>query len=80
MTGDGILDGDLIVAKHQIDANDGDLVVALLDEGATVKRLARKDGKLSLLSSNLAYAPIHVQEGANLEIQGLVIGIARYSA
>ena len=77
MTGDGIQDGDLIVAKHQSDANDGELVVALLDDGATVKRLARKEGKVSLLSSNPTHSPIDVPEGAALQIQGIVVGIAR---
>ncbi|MCW3094962.1 MAG: metal dependent phosphohydrolase [Chthonomonadaceae bacterium] len=80
MTGDGILDDDLIVVKKQDEADFGDLVVALLrdeDEGATVKRLVQIAGQVFLMPSNPAYPPIPVSDRSALQIQGRVIGIAR---
>jgi len=78
MTGDGILDGDLIVVRHQDHADNGDLVVAQLrDEGATVKRLAQKGGKVLLMPSNSTHLPIPVPNISDLQIQGRVVGIAR---
>jgi len=78
MTGDGILDGDLIVVRHQDHADNGDLVVAQLrDEGATVKRLAQKGGRVFLMPSNPTHLPIPVPNILDLQIQGRVVGIAR---
>ena len=75
---DGILEGDWIVINYQDHAVDGDLIVALLkDEGATVKRLARKEGKMFLMPSNPEHLPIPVPDGEDLQIQGRVVGIAR---
>jgi len=55
----GILDGDLVVVRQQQDANDGDIVVALVDdETATVKKLRRSGGEVRLLAMNPAYDPI----------------------
>jgi 3'-5' exoribonuclease len=79
MIGDGIMDDDLIVVRHQEHADFGDLIVALLDdEGATVKRLTLEKGKVFLLPSNPAHQPIPVSDLACLKIQGRVIGIARH--
>lgn len=58
MTGAGILDGDLVIVRSQPTANSGDIVVALVDDEATVKRLRTSRGKLELLPENSAFAPI----------------------
>ena len=77
MTGDDIADGDLIVVRHQEQAEFGDLVVALLEEGATVKRLIQGKGGVILMPSNPAHQPISVPDFSSLRIQGRVVGIAR---
>ncbi len=77
MIEDGILDGDLIVVRHQEQAEWGDIVVAALDEGATVKRLVNQNGQITLKASNPAYDPIIVPDPELLSIQGRVIAIAR---
>lgn len=60
----GILDGDKVVVRPQSTAENGQIVVALLEDSATVKRFSRRDGHIWLLPENPAYAPIpadHVQ-------------------
>lgn len=53
-----ILDGDLVLVESRDYASDGDIVVALLDDYATVKRLSLKNGERWLLAENEAYEPI----------------------
>ncbi len=66
MTGDHILPGDLILVQHQPTASNGDLVVALLGEEATLKRFLRKGNRVTLLPSNPSHTPI-VMEGTGEE-------------
>ena len=72
----GILDGDMVVVRRQQSADDGEIVVALIEEDgeATVKRLRRSDGKVLLQAENPAYAPIVVEE---VRILGKVVGLVR---
>jgi repressor LexA len=77
MTGAGILDGDLVVVRQQEDANDGDIVVALMDdESATVKKLQRQGGQVCLVAMNPAH-PSNTVAGERVRIQGRVIGVRR---
>jgi repressor LexA len=70
-----IMDGDVIICRKQDTADDGEIVVALLDGGATVKTLRRlKGGKVMLLPHNAAHKPIPAD---NAEIKGRVIGLVR---
>ena len=73
-----ICDGDWVVVRAQPDANNGDIVAALLnlDEGptATVKVLSRRDGHQWLLPRNNAYAPI---DGDQAMIMGKVVTVLR---
>ena len=72
----GIHEGDLVAVHSQPDANDGDIVAALVDgEEATVKRLRRKDGKVILESENPAYQPIVFTDG--VELIGKVVSVLR---
>jgi len=72
----GILEGDLVAIRSQRDANDGDIVAALIDdEEATVKRLRRRDGKVILVSENPAYEPMEFEDG--VELVGKVISVLR---
>jgi repressor LexA len=74
MVNAGILDGDLVLVKPQQDAPDGSIVVALVGEEATVKRLDRSTGRIRLLAENPAYEPI---EPAEATMVGLVRGLLR---
>ena len=70
----GILPGDLVVVRPQSTADDGQIVVARLEDEATVKRLSRRDGQVWLLPENENYAPI---DGTNAELIGVVRGVVR---
>jgi repressor LexA len=71
-----ICDGDLVVIKKQDDAQDGQIVVALLDDGtATLKRYRRlKNGKVMLIPANPTLQPMTLD---HVSVQGRVIGIIR---
>ncbi len=76
MIGDHILDGDIIAVRSQPDANNGDIVVALIEDEAVVKRFYRTAGKnFELRSSNPEYLPI--QADNDLKIQGKVVAVQR---
>lgn len=71
----GILDGDMVIVRQQPDANDGEIVAALVDgEEATVKRLQRKRGKVLLIAENPVYEPLQPDE---VSILGKVIAVFR---
>lgn len=74
MVGAAILDGDLVVVHPQPQADSGKIVVALLDDEATVKRLSRQNGQIWLLPENPNYAPI---DGRNAVILGVVRAVIR---
>ncbi|HOF89971.1 MAG TPA: transcriptional repressor LexA, partial [Armatimonadota bacterium] len=58
----GLYDGDLAVVKKQETAGNGDVVVALLDDEATIKRFFRDSGRVKLQAENPAYEPIIVDK------------------
>ena len=70
----GILDGDKVVVRPQSTANDGQIVVARIEDEATVKRLSRRNGEIWLLPENENYDPI---DGTFAEIIGIVRGVVR---
>ncbi|MBE6996435.1 MAG: transcriptional repressor LexA [Ruminococcaceae bacterium] len=74
MLGAGILPGDLVVVRQQQTANNGEIVVAMIDEEATVKRLSRKNGQTWLLPENDDYSPI---DGTYAQILGKVAAVVR---
>ena len=74
MLGAGILLGDLVVVHRQQEAYNGEIVVALFEDEATVKTLRRKDGHTWLLPANDAYAPIN---GDDAQIIGKVVAVVR---
>lgn len=78
MIDENICDGDYIVVQQQDTANDGQIVVALIDnEFATLKTLFReKDGKVRLQPANKKMDPIYV-DAKSLQIQGIVTGVIR---
>lgn len=71
----GIFDGDTILVKHQNTASNGDMVVALLDDSATVKTYYKEDGYYRLQPENDHMEPIIAE---NISILGVVFGVFRF--
>ena len=69
-----ILDGDIVVVRRQQTAQDGEIVVALLEEEATVKRLRRGKNQVWLMPENPDYDPI---DGNECSILGRVVSVCR---
>jgi repressor LexA len=70
----GILDGDKVIVKRQSTATNGDIVVALLDEEATVKRFYKEKDHVRLQPENSSMAPIIAKD---VKVLGKVIGVFR---
>lgn len=70
----GILDGDYVVVRRQDDASDGDIIVALVGEEATVKRFFREADHIRLQPENATMEPIRTKEA---QILGRVVGLFR---
>ena len=70
----GIFEGDLVIVRSQNYADAGDIVVALLDEEATVKRFFRDGNKIRLQPENAVMSPIIVNDA---QILGKVVGLFR---
>jgi len=78
MIGEGILEGDYVIVRQQDTADPGEIVVVLLGEEATVKRLRKEGKKLFLEAANPAYAPIPLtQQSSSPQILGAVVGVYR---
>ncbi len=73
MIGAGILPGDIVVVRRQPVASPGEIIVALIQEEATVKRLAMHEGTPVLMPANPAYQPIR----GEFRIVGRVVGLLR---
>lgn len=71
----GILDGDLVIAEKTPYARNGDLVVALVEDEATVKTFYKEDGYYRLQPENPSYMPIIVSD---VSILGKVVAVMRY--
>jgi repressor LexA len=75
MIGDGIMDGDYVVIEERHDVKNGDIVVALLDNGlATLKKFFKEATRVRLEPSNAKMAPIYA---TSVQIQGKVIALVR---
>lgn len=70
----GILDGDLVVVRPQETARDGEIVVALIDDEATVKRFFREGDHVRLQPENASMQPIVARE---VSVLGRVVGLMR---
>lgn len=75
MIEDGIFDGDFVVIEEENEARDGEIVVALLDNGlATLKRFFKEATRIRLEPANSSMQPIYA---TNVKIQGKVVGLIR---
>ncbi len=71
----GILDGDMVLVEQVSTAHNGEMVVALIEDGATVKTFYKEDGHIRLQPENDTMDPIIV---GDVQILGKVIGIFRF--
>lgn len=71
----GILDGDYVLVEQRQTANNGEMVVALIEDGATVKTFYKEEGVIRLQPENDTMDPIIVQD---VMILGKVIGVFRF--
>jgi repressor LexA len=70
----GIFHGDIAVIEHRQTADNGEIVVAMIDEAVTLKRFFRENNRVKLVAENPAYAPIYTQD---VKILGRLRGIIR---
>ena len=70
----GILPGDLVIVHRQATCSNGEIVVAMIEDEATVKRFSRQNGHVWLLPENEAYSPI---DGTYAQIPGKVAAVVR---
>ncbi|MFZ4405520.1 MAG: transcriptional repressor LexA [Pseudobdellovibrionaceae bacterium] len=77
MIEEGILDGDFIIAKKSATAINGQIVVAFVEDGATIKTFYRKSKWIELHSANPKYQPIIVKDHHDFRIEGLYCGLIR---
>ncbi|MFT4721526.1 MAG: repressor LexA [Candidatus Azotimanducaceae bacterium] len=77
----GILDGDLLAVHRTTDVNNGDIVVARVENEVTVKRLQKNRSKhlITLLPENADFSPIEVDlREQNFAIEGIMVGVIRH--
>jgi repressor LexA len=73
-----IFDGDIIIVNPNATITDGQIVVAILDDSAVVKRFFRQNGTIILKSENKAYKPIEIKADYDkFRIVGAVVGVYR---
>ena len=78
MKDDGILPGDLVVVRKQGTARNGQTVVALVNNEATIKKYYRTAGRIELHPANTAIQPIIISPDDDLRIQGIVAAVIRH--
>ena len=76
MVDEGIRDGDIVIVKRQRDAKNGQTIVALIGDDATIKQFHRRGSRIELRPANPRMSAIMVDEG-DLQIQGIVVGLIR---
>ena len=74
----GINDGDLVIVSPNEQSKNGDIIVAMLNDEATVKRFELKDKKIKLIAENNAYLPIEIKSEDDFKIVGKVKGVVRW--
>jgi len=74
----GIFEGDVVIVNPQKEANNGEIIVALLGNEATLKRFERKNGKIALIPENDKYDKIKVNEEDDFSIIGKALGVFRW--
>ena len=75
----GILDNDLVGIKKTNNAENGEIIVARIDEDVTLKRFSKNKTSIKLIAENSAYEDIHVSEQTDFAIEGKAVGVIRES-
>jgi repressor LexA len=73
----GILEGDYVIVRSRETANPGEIIVALLEDEATVKYYRPQRDHIDLVAANSNYEPIHVDKDSGFRIAGVVAGVVR---
>lgn len=73
----GIFDGDIVIVDKSLSARDGDIVVAVLNESYTLKRLAHVNGVPRLVAESSTHPAIDIEQGDELRIWGVVTFVLR---
>jgi len=73
----GIMDGDYVICRQQDSAENGDIIVALLDESATVKTFRKKGNRYELEPANERFKPIPITEDSGFKVLGKVTSVYR---
>jgi repressor LexA len=79
MKDDGILDGDYVVVRRQSAAENGQKVIAIIDNGATIKTYFRHKERFELKPANEKFEPIILDSFSSFRIEGIFVGLVRYS-
>jgi repressor LexA len=74
----GIFEGDLVIVLPTKIASNGEIVVAMINDEATVKTYENKNNKIRLIPENEKYNPIEVKDTSEFSIVGKVIGVLRW--
>lgn len=75
----GMRDGDVVIVRRQQLAENGEIIVALIDDEATVKRLDLDDGAIRLLPENRKYKPIEIGPDSDFRVLGKVVCVTQKS-
>jgi repressor LexA len=79
MKDDGILDGDYVIIRRQSTAENGQKVIAIIDNGATIKSYFRRKERFELKPANEKFEPILVDPSTPFRIEGLFVGLIRFA-
>ncbi len=77
MTGVGIFDGDKLVVDRAVEPRHQHIVIAVINNDYTVKKLFKLRGVIELRAENPAYQPIRFKDTDELQIWGVVVGVLR---
>ncbi|MBI3593687.1 MAG: transcriptional repressor LexA [Nitrospirae bacterium] len=79
MKDDGILDGDYVIVRKQSTAENGQKIIAIIDNGATIKNYFKRKERLELKPANETFDPILLDPSASFRIEGLFVGLIRFT-
>lgn len=74
----GIFEGDVVIVNPQKNANNGEIIVALLGDEATLKRFERKNNQIALVPENEKYDKIRIKKDDDFSIVGKALGVFRW--
>ena len=79
MRDEGILDGDYVIVRKQSTAENGQKVIAMIDNGATIKTYFRRKERFELKPANEKFEPIILDSFSPFRIEGIFVGLVRFT-